>query len=319
MAGTFTHYMICSQAITQIQQSEIRDEARTRVSLGAILGAHKMYLYLGCASPDIPYLGSADWAAKLHNDSTNGIVNLGMKRLQNDGGLHDDEAKAKWVWLLGYLSHIIADTIVHPVVNMIVGDYINNKNEHRICEMVQDSFVYRLCKNVEITYSEYHDRFRQCQRKHFAEIMSLWKDLSLEAYPRTQYANLSSPAPNRWTRMYIEAMDSIEGGSGPFALFRHLEMGPSYKYAYRTTEELLIDHPEWVNKYYAEVPVPNREGKVCFQEVVDHAVQKCVMYWTDAYNAIMSSKPPMDIVSCIDLDTGMIIGATDGRLPMWEA
>lgn len=319
MAGTFTHYMICSKAIHYIHQSEIQNQTRGHGTLGDILGKYRSYVYLGCASPDIPYVGDADWAALLHNDSTNGIVNLGLKQIRSEGGLKDGMAKAKWSWLIGYLSHIVADTIVHPVVNSIVGDYKNNKDRHRICEMIQDAFVFHKEKGLEISYVEYHDDLRPCKDKHYGEIMDMWEALAQQTYTTERHEDLTPPKPKQWTDLYIEAMDTIEGGSGVLALFRNIEVTLSHEYAYRTTKQWRDTHPDWVARYYDNVPMPRRDGFVCFEEVVDYAVISCVEYWTAAYDVMQSQTQNAEIIACIDLDTGMIIGADDDVLTMWEA
>lgn len=45
-------------------------------------------------------------------------------------------------WLFGYVSHLIADETIHPIVEAIVGPYKDNSTKHRIGEMTQDSLVY---------------------------------------------------------------------------------------------------------------------------------------------------------------------------------
>jgi hypothetical protein len=160
---------------------------------------------------------------------------------------------------------------------------------------------------------------RGCREEHYDDIIDLWKSLANEAYPNSRYPDLATPHPELWTTAFFEALDSIEGGGVPFALFRHIEIGLSHEYAYRTTEELKHAHSDWVESYYKAVPIPMRTGRFHFDEVVSVAISKCVRYWTESYQLIRTPQFVADIVLPIDLDTGMIIGAKNGRLPMWEA
>jgi hypothetical protein len=318
MAGTFTHYMICDKAITVIQNREIHLHERSSGSLGRILGKFRHFALLGCGSPDIPYLVDPEWAGKMHYNETNGIVNEGVRTLSSSGGLNQDVERARFVWLMGYLSHIIADTIIHPIIKMIVGPYLGNEHDHRVCEMVQDSIQYRKCMGDDIAYSEYHSLLKQCKNEHYDEVLSFWKILAERAYPKNHYPALSDPDPKLWTTIYLEAMDSIEGGNTIIALFRHIEIAPSQAYAYRPVDELEEKHPEWVQEYYNAVPVPNHHEQKSFDYAFEHAVNMCVQLWSYSFDCIKNGLSYSEVVPCMDLDEGTIIGSSDGRLPLWE-
>ena len=70
MAGAFTHFIVCDVAKRKrsIADSEMR----------RLLNKHSEFLFLGAASPDLPYLsfktGHINWADVMHYENTNGIA-----------------------------------------------------------------------------------------------------------------------------------------------------------------------------------------------------------------------------------------------------
>lgn len=70
MAGAFTHFIICDVAKRKksIEDSELR----------RLLNKYSEFLFLGAASPDLPYLsfrmGKVNWADLMHYEKTNGIA-----------------------------------------------------------------------------------------------------------------------------------------------------------------------------------------------------------------------------------------------------
>lgn len=97
---------------------------------------------LGAVSPDLPYLGLGTvWADKMHLDKTGGVVREAARLIRE---VDDVNTKAKLLaWLLGYVSHVAGDITIHPIVNLKVGPYAENKTAHRECEMSQDSYIFK--------------------------------------------------------------------------------------------------------------------------------------------------------------------------------
>ena len=119
MAGPFTHFVICDVAMSkrQILGSE----------LWRLLNKHSQFLFIGGASPDLPYLsfktGNVNWADVMHYEKTNGIVASGSDELKKVWASRTAADEINLVWLLGYVSHLVADATIHPIVQAIVGPY----------------------------------------------------------------------------------------------------------------------------------------------------------------------------------------------------
>ena len=148
MAGAFTHFIICDVAK--------RKQAIADSELKRLLNKHSEFLFLGAASPDLPYLsfqtGSLNWADLMHYEKTNGIAINGHNELRNIWPAKQISDEINFIWLMGFVSHLIADATIHPIIQAIVGPYGQHKEEHRICEMTQDSLVYNKRKNTDIRY-----------------------------------------------------------------------------------------------------------------------------------------------------------------------
>ena len=131
MAGAFTHFLICS--VGEKRRRDIAPE------LYQLLNRHSQFMFLGAASPDLPYLsfqtGKVNWADVMHYEKTNSIAASGHKELGESWSSKTTAEEIKFVWLLGYVSHLVADATIHPLVQAVVGPYEQNKEEHRICEM----------------------------------------------------------------------------------------------------------------------------------------------------------------------------------------
>jgi len=94
----------------------------------------------------------------MHYEKTNGIAIHGHNELKDVCTTKQTADKIKLIWLFGYVSHLVADATIHPVVQAIVGPYDQNeqtKTEHRICEMTQDALIYNERKNTDIRYAEF--------------------------------------------------------------------------------------------------------------------------------------------------------------------
>ena len=92
---------------------------------------------LGAVSPDYPYLvvgdsAAAKWADLMHYERTGDVLRAGISGVKTLSGDKRDRAFA---WLLGYLAHVATDVTIHPVVELKVGEYAQNKTAHRVCEM----------------------------------------------------------------------------------------------------------------------------------------------------------------------------------------
>jgi hypothetical protein len=142
MPGAYAHLTIAN-----LLQNPVRLENIDGFPLQAIptVLRYGKYIELGSVSPDYPYLALSDvnasvWADKMHYIQTGQMIHAGIKAIR----LQPAEVQNKLLaWLLGYASHVIADVTIHPIIELKVGPYAQNKTAHRVCEMHQDVYIYR--------------------------------------------------------------------------------------------------------------------------------------------------------------------------------
>ena len=308
MAGTFTHLVICDIAKRKASINEI--------SLRQLLNRYSEFLLLGAVSPDLPYLsfktGSVNWADLFHYKKTNGIAIGGhaeLKSLWTDAQAAD---RIKLAWLLGYVSHLVIDATIHPIVQAIVGDYAHHQEEHRICEMTEDALTFYDWENFELRYAEFSKRLKFCRASsHFGELMNFWTKHALATYADKGEA----PDPRLWFAIYSEAIDAAEGGSEVVALFRHLGIGKEY--LYKTRDEILSAFPERAEKYYNAVKLPTGNIGTFSKEGVERAVGNVIDAWNKLYAGLAGHVDVSAVIRDWDLDTGENMGSPLHEVTYW--
>jgi hypothetical protein len=206
MAGTFTHFIVCDAAKA--------NRKALPADLRKLLNRHSQFLFLGAVSPDLPYLsfktGEINWADVMHHEHTNAMAinaHEALKKAWRTGGAPEE---IQLVWLMGLVSHLVTDATIHPIVQAIVGRYEENKEEHRICEMAQDSLIYFEIKKMEICYSEFSSILKFCQESpHVDALIRFWAKQTVKAFPDKN----EDPDPALWLETYSDAIDAAEGGS----------------------------------------------------------------------------------------------------------
>jgi hypothetical protein len=142
-------------------------------TLKFILQDSSAFLTIGAVAPDLPYASIADndfflttespLADKFHYNLTNKIP---LKSLINLKSIKDtltlQVQYQMFSFFLGYISHVVADGIIHPFVRDQVGDYSMNKSAHRSLEMQLDVLFYEeLTKHIgyasELNYTGIQD------------------------------------------------------------------------------------------------------------------------------------------------------------------
>ena len=308
MAGAFTHFIVSNFA--KSKRSILGKE------LWQLLNRHYQYLLLGSASPDLPYLslktGEVNWANVMHYEKTNSIVESGHAALKNNWQTKTLADEVKFIWLMGYVSHLITDATIHPIVEAIVGSYDENKSEHRLCEMTQDSTIYNVRMKTEIRYSEFSEMVRFCRESdYFNELMGFWKGLVMSNYQEKN----EEPHPTLWFTTYAEAIDTAEGGSELVALFRHIGLGVNL--IYKTREEIENKYPHDYLKYFKEVRLPNGDIGSFQRDAFDKAVSNVTDAWRQLYDGLQSEITVTQIVRNWNLDTGIDMDSPDNVVTFW--
>lgn len=293
MPGPFTHLTICEAAKNL---DEFLGE-----ELWQLLNEHYRFLYLGAESPDLPYLsigvGGNHWADAMHYVQTNSQVISGFEALRNLWQFKTEADKAKLAWLLGYVSHMVADATIHPIVQAIVGPYKGHEEAHRLCEMTMDSLIFQEIIQTDLTYAEFSDALKFCKEsEHFQELLAFW-----QAQLTSNYAGMAHlPEPSTWFMEYTTAIDAAEGGKA--AISRHLGVGGNY--FYRSAEDIRTNAPEDFQKYYAEVKFPGGTGPFRTNGF-DRAVTNVANIWRTLYRGLTDfGLAVSQVVRNWNLDTG---------------
>jgi hypothetical protein len=229
MAGGYTHLTLVRSAISDLFGDK---------QLDRVFGPFGHFAYLGAVSPDYPYLtnlkSDIEWADRMHKGGTDAMIKAAMPRLFKE--LRRDENgtwRSKFAWLLGFVSHVVADVTIHPVVNLMVGKYEDHKTEHRFCEMNEDVWIYDQQVGLDLHASnEMKSHLRRCGTKFDLNdvVEELWRTCFLEAYG-VQPGDMTI---DKWNFAFIEAMDIAEARNRiPF--FGRKLVGDAYLYP-RLTE-----------------------------------------------------------------------------------
>jgi hypothetical protein len=307
MAGAFTHWMIVERAIEKIDKTS---------DLGKVLCLHRPLVLLGSVSPDLPSLTdvatgalfvSHNWADRMHYEKTGDFVRTGVETLRAYRGRQRD-LELSAVWLIGYASHVIADTLIHPVVNAAVGPYRFNATEHRECEMTQDSMIFKYVKNEELPDTRFHKIIKDASNRpnarskinslHIKEpVATFWWETLIHNYPKGD-GEFDDIKPDEWFGNYIGKLGI---STTPSVLFRHL--GEEIELVYRKTDELSADQK---NRYFNNVSIPG-ETSGSFIKVFDKTVAKVIEVWGHLWNDIQSDSA-QNVATYIknwDLDQGI--------------
>ncbi|MEI8634051.1 zinc dependent phospholipase C family protein [Vibrio sp. PP-XX7] len=118
--------------------------------LQRILTVYHRYVEMGSVSPDFPYLNfsylsitesnQADWANRMHYEQVGELL---RRMIRHVSALRGEPQDRTFAWLSGFLAHVIMDITIHPIIELKVGDYRQNKQQHRLCEMHQDAYVWQ--------------------------------------------------------------------------------------------------------------------------------------------------------------------------------
>lgn len=308
MAGAYTHLLLSDVAKTK--RGVLGRE------LWQLLNRHYRFLFLGSVSPDLPYLsfrtGSVNWADVMHYEKTNTTFQKAFERLKTSWGNKTEVDEVKLIWLMGYVSHMVADATVHPVVQETVGIYEDHKSEHRDCEMTQDSIIFNIRKDgADIRCAEFADMVHFCKASsHFDALMDFWKDLLISGYTDKH----EEPHPELWFNTYTLGIDAADANSVFVALFRHAGLGDGF--VYKTANEIKTDCAEEYMKYFQAVNLPNKT-RTSFNSVFAKTVDNITAAWKAIYEGLAPEGPFIKVVKAWNLDTGVDTQSPGKEVTYW--
>lgn len=187
MPAGITHVLL---AKTLTEKMPNRNE-----NLCALLDEKIKYFQLGALGPDLAYSQAVPvkkWFTKDHKRAdlfhyvkTNEIPLTALERIRqiND----EDERDNKFSFFLGYMSHTVADGIIHPFVRDMVGDYDDAATEHRELEMKLDVIFLNYLSSktgepLNINYTKIQDQLKDIPTEKLAPIAKLFSDLIYDVY-----------------------------------------------------------------------------------------------------------------------------------------
>ena len=262
------------------------------------------YCALGAVSPDYPNLARQDgtasrWGDAMHITGVGEMVASGIRRIRGTRGAVRDKQLA---WFLGYCAHVATDVTIHPVVQARVGVYAENQRHHRICEMNQDSYIYRRMNLGEIGEADTFARaVARCSdagdwARLDRDIVALWEGMLADAYPQLFAA--CPPDVASWHREFIAKAADFRAGEMrlfPLAGVIAAKIGAAYP-AYGA-----------VDRQYIEEQVVSSESPchLHYDEIFDHAAANVAAMWRVVEQAVCSDAPAhLPTFENWNLDTG---------------
>ncbi|MBN1602031.1 MAG: zinc dependent phospholipase C family protein [Chitinispirillaceae bacterium] len=254
---------------------------------------------MGAVSPDYPYLAIGDrsaqeWADHMHYVKTGDMINVGVEYLRQVEG--EDRLKGL-SWLVGYAAHVVTDVTIHPVVELKVGPYEENKGEHRKCEMFQDSFIFQRLDLGDLGVGEIIDDFRKCSEYENdgqidPVILNMWSHMLQTVYPDLFQQN--PPDINGWHNGFQTVLDLAAEGNRLVPCARHVaaNLGLSYPSPENAT----------ASEYVVSLQTPF--GQRHYDKVFNTAIENVRDMWLQIENAVNSTSSSVSLAGHWNLDTG---------------
>ena len=307
MPGTFAHITLANALCVESLDAIPGLSRETREALGL----YENYCELGSIGPDYPSLtvldpGAARWANVMHYYKTADLVRDGVSYFISHPPADPEDKQRCVAWLFGYVSHVVADLTVHPVIAMKVGCYEGHQTQHRKCELHQDVYIFDRILHLDVGSAEYlRSGIMTCAENSVLNraVTALWLGV-LNAIPRNDIdmklgvlSPTKDPDPNQWHRWFTGVLDKVakEGGRLP-PLARGLGEN-DFALVYPRLSEI---DPTYIDR----LTTPSGEA-TSYDVVFERARTNVMRYWGELGAAIQSGNPSLFKLSNGDLDTGV--------------
>jgi len=310
MSGPYAHITLVNELKKNIMKKSAH--VPTCEAMSAILDFFP-FCELGAVSPDYPNLAADDdnallWADAMHYTRTGDMIRSGVKYIRSI----DNNARCKALaWLLGYSAHVATDVTIHPVVQIKVGDYAENKAQHRLCEMHQDAFVFQRMNLGEIGESRHFSAaIAGCaeqgdQGRLDNVIVQLWNAMLEEVHPDL-YAS-HPPDVQGWHARFVSI--AAGGGRAEGALFPLADIIAS---------RLGSGYPrfgEVDGQYVENLQIPMGYD-MHYNDIFDRAMANVGLIWRMVERGICVDDPScLSYIREWDLDTGL---DEQGKYAFWN-
>jgi hypothetical protein len=232
----------------------------------------------------------------MHNRHAVALLRNGVARIRD---MADVNVRQKCIaWLFGFASHVVTDGTIHPVVNLKVGPYEQNKTEHRRCEMSQDVYAHSrlnlgvLDFNQQISTNVADTSDVDNPDRMDPDVAQLWQDLLTGVYSGLD-PQLQSPRIHDWHNAMHRMMKIGESGNVLFPFARHVaaHQGLVYPAAAET-------------QYIQGLEVPGGLT-MDFEEIFQKALNNVVELWGWLALSLQKQDSSLDTLTSWSLDTGI--------------
>jgi hypothetical protein len=310
MPGAFAHITLVN----------LMKETRHLAALGfsnpasAALLDYFGYCELGAVSPDYPYLSigegaSASWADHMHYLKTGDVVQAIAEGVRSLGG---EPRRRAFAWLLGYAAHVATDVTIHPVVELKVGPYAQNKTAHRVCEMHQDSYIFAKHLNLgEVGLSEHlASGILRCVEPGQGGVVNgaikgVWEGALRKIHP--EEADRNPPRVDHWHQRFGLMVDKIgEEGNRLMPIARHVAVNCGLTYPALGD----VNHAEYITAL--RVPGDRTQS---YDAIFERAIESVGKAWVALHRAVFDNDgTAAAFFGRWDLDTGR---DPNGKLVFW--
>lgn len=330
MPATFAHCLIAQKAMDSIRdgaRKQRKQKSKLLEYVGKII-ENNHFVIMGAAGPDYPYLTDVlttsivpikhTWANRMHYENPHLFIKEGV-RILSAMDKNSPAFSVRLAWFSGYVSHVIADIYVHPIVNSIVGGtYVFTHQEHGKCELIQDIYIFKEMTGEDIIVSNprtgsfgYLKKLDQCsdpkdENKVNPEISTFWRELLVVAHPHAK-EYLGDILPDVWHHNYKGGVNFV---ADPGAIFRHV-VGMTGR-AYKRADEI---SPEEKEKYITTVRLPNTKTST-YDDVFKKLISLVADNWSRLFDDIenKNTEGVLQYIKDWNLDTGV----DESKIDLWQ-
>ncbi|BBE16298.1 hypothetical protein AQPE_0435 [Aquipluma nitroreducens] len=311
MASGLTHILLTKKLQDNLPETRLKN----------IFAAGSDFLLVGAVGPDLPYASVADHyffsdeselADKFHYKKTNQIPLRALQELKSRNGNMEEMAHFyMFSFFMGYISHVVADGIIHPFVRDKVGNYAENKAEHRCLEMQLDvlfmeDFTKETGYTLELNYTNLHDELSNIKDyKESAVIVTLFSELIEQVY----HERHSSKTILEWINGLHRLFEVAEGEHPKF--YRVLEANTFFfknRADINRDRAILLGKPKDRDSNFLNV-----DQISFFDHCVPRYFQTFIPLAQKAYAYVYEDGPELteEDIPSINLDTGRLLAHDD--------
>lgn len=295
MPATYAHLLIAETIAIDIEN--LGDKLIPKEYQNYIL-ENSTLIQAGSLCPDLPFLDEAitkfiplydadeqqRWGDLMHYINTGKIFIYAVNKLREIKSQDLSQFKKCLSWFLGFASHMIADAVVHPVVEGIVGLYHDNPDEHRYCEMHQDVWLCQTLRKKDLINYQVVNKIGYFND---SDIKVFWEYLLRKLYEF--YFLDESPRINEWFADYRQKADF--GSSTIWCVGRY------FKFTYPQFCEINLE------KYIFNLKTPN--STMHYLDIVNSlAIPNILEFWRIIIDGIENKSTDYESIHDFDLDTG---------------